>query len=66
MDKINSSRPICINTKYTDPFLQNHAYTCRLICISNLLLYLHQSFYSVAIDIGQINIFLLSNYGTRV
>ena len=28
-------------TKCTDLFLQNHAYTCRLIRISNLLLSLH-------------------------
>ena len=55
-------------SKCTDLFLQNHANTCRLVCISNFLLNLHtQKFlYSVAIDKGQINIFLLSNYGTRV
>ena len=66
MDKINLSRPMYVH-KCTDLFLQNHA-TCRLICISNLLLHLHtpKFLYSVAIDKGQINIFLLSNYGTRV
>ena len=54
-------------TKCTDLFLQNRANTCRLVCISNLLLYLYtQKFFSVAIDKGHINIFLLSNYETRV
>ena len=48
-------------TKWTDLFSQSHAYR-HVICISNLLLYLHNSyvhpsFYSEAIDIGQINIF---------
>ena len=39
-------------TKCTDLFLQSHVYTSRQICFSNF-----PSFYSVAIDIGQINIF---------
>ena len=59
MDKINLSRPMYVHKMYTDLFLQNYANTCRLICISTLLLYtcIHKRFYSVAIDKGQINIF---------
>ena len=55
-------------SKCTDVFLQNHANICRLVYVFQIFCYtcIHESFYSVAIDKSQINIFLISNYGTRV